>query len=240
MGVNVFKPLMDWYPEECNYYMDDFGIFTDDTQTGTEWHGLITTEFLQICLDHSLFLWPEKCIFEQAEMDFLGFHICNGEISVDPSKISGIWDYMEQLDFITEVWKFLGVVGYQRPFIWDFARIAWPLHDLIKKNIKYEWTNKHTEAVQWLKKAITTKPVLVLPDQNQQFELETNASFTATGAMLYQREPHPDDTTDTEGYDLLRGQWQVVGYHSQALSPAEHNYPIYDREYLGVIQGLQH
>jgi len=49
------------------------------------------------------------------------------------------------------------------------------------------------------------EPVLVLPDQNQQFELETDASSTATGAILYQREPHPDDTTDAEGYDLLRG-----------------------------------
>jgi len=168
-------------------------------------------------------------------MDFLGFHIRNSEISVDPSKISGIRDYTEQLDSVTEVQKFLGVVGYQRPFIRDFAGIARPLHDLAKKNIKYEWTDKHTEAVQRLKEAITTEPVLVLPDQNRQFEPETDASSTATGAILYQREPHPEDTTDAEGYDLLRGKRQVVGYHSQALSPAERNYPIYDCEYLGVI-----
>jgi len=84
------------------------------------------------------------------------------------------------------------------------------------------------------------EPVLVLPDQNRQFELETDTSSTAMGAILYQREPHPDDTTDAEGYDLLRGKRQVVGYHSQALSPAECNYPIYDHKYLGVIQGLQH
>jgi len=128
--------------------MDDFGIFTDNTQTGIERHRLITTEFLQICLDHSLFLHPEKCIFEQSEMDFLGFHIHNSEISVDPSKISGIWDYTEQLDSVTKVWKFLGVVGYQRPFIRDFAGIAQPPHNLTKKNTKYEWTDKHTEAVQ--------------------------------------------------------------------------------------------
>ena len=112
MGVNVFKPLMDQYLEECDYYMDNFGIFTNDTQTGIERHRLITTEFLQICLDHSLFLCPEKCIFEQPEMDFLGFHICNGKILVDPSKISGIWDYTEQLNNITKVRKFLGIVGY--------------------------------------------------------------------------------------------------------------------------------
>jgi hypothetical protein len=32
----------------------------------------------------------------------------------------------------------------------------------------------------------------------------------------------------------------VVGYHLQAFSPAERNYPIYDREYLGVLRGLRH
>jgi len=113
---------------------------------------------------------------------------------------------MEQLDSVTKVRKFLGVVGYQRPFIRDFARIAQPLHDLTKKNIRYEWTDKHMEAIQQLKEAITTEPVLVLPDQNRQFELETDALSTATGAILYQREPHPEDTIDAEGYDLLRGK----------------------------------
>jgi len=62
------------------------------------------------------------------------------------------------------------------------------------------------EAVQQPKEAITTEPVLVLPDQNRQFELETDTLSTAMGAILYQREPHPEDTTDAEGYDLLRGK----------------------------------
>jgi len=53
----------------------------------------------------------------------------------------------KKLNSVTKVWKFLGIVGYPRPFIWDFAMIAWPLHNLTKKNIKYEWTDKHTEAV---------------------------------------------------------------------------------------------
>jgi len=57
----------------------------------------------------------------------------------------------------------------------------------------------------------------------------------AMGGILYQREPHPEDTTDAEGYNLLRGKRRVVRYHSQALSPAEHNYPIYDCEYLSII-----
>ena len=63
MGIHLFRPLADKYPEECNYYMDNFGVFTDDDEAGTERHRLITVEFLQICQDNSLFLQPEKCIF---------------------------------------------------------------------------------------------------------------------------------------------------------------------------------
>jgi hypothetical protein len=165
MGMHLFRPLVDRYPKECDYYMDDFGIFTDDDEEGTERHRLITEEFLQICLDNSLFLRPEKCIFEQEEMDFLGFHVRNGELSVDPSKISGIQNYAVELATVTEVRKFLGVIGYQRAFIKDFAKIARPLHDLTKKGIVYKWTDEHTKAVEQLKMAITTEPVLTLPDQ---------------------------------------------------------------------------
>ena len=36
MGMHIFKPLTDKYPEECDYYMDDFGTFTDDTSESIE------------------------------------------------------------------------------------------------------------------------------------------------------------------------------------------------------------
>jgi hypothetical protein len=240
MGLHLFKPLTDEFPEECDYYMDDFAVFTDDTPEGLLRHREIICRFLQICVDHSLFLRPEKCVFEQTEMDFLGFHVKNGELSIDPAKIAGIAKYDEQLNNVREVRKFLGVVGYQRPFIRDFAKLARPLHDLTKKDSPFVWTNKHTETVQMFKNIVTSEPVLVLPDQDRQFELETDASLAATGAILYQREKHPEDTTDENGIPILKGKRRAVGYHSQAFSPAERNYPIYDREYLGVLRGLRH
>jgi len=163
MGIHLFRPIADKYPDECDYYMDDFGVFTDDDKAGTERHRLITEEFLQICADNSLFLRPEKCIFEQPEVDFLGFHVKNGELSIDPSKISGIRDRPTELTTVREVRKFLGVVGYQRAFIKDFAKIARPLHDLTKKDHPFVWTDECTAAVETLKEAVTTEPVLVLP-----------------------------------------------------------------------------
>src|SRR5579864_1438145 len=240
MGLHVFKPLTDKYPEDCDYYMDDFGIMTDDSPEEIEKHRKITEQFLQICERFSLFLKPEKCIFEQKEMDFLGYHVKDGELSIDPTKLAGIRDYTETLDNVKEVRKFLGIVGYQRQFIRDFAKTARPLHQLTKKDTPFRWMDEHTEAVQTLKRAVTEDPVIKPPDQTRQFELETDASKHATGAILYQREPDPKDTIDDQGIPICKGKRHVIGYHSQAFSQAEQNYPIYDREYLGVLRGLRH
>src|SRR5487761_639035 len=218
--------------------MDDFGTFTKPGKE--ELHREINNAFFQVLEDNDLYLRPEKCVFEQPEMDFLGIHVKNGEISIDPSKIAGIRDYDEDLTSVSEVRKFLGTVGYQRPFIQDFAKIAKPLTELTKKATKFEWSNEARRAVQQLKEAVTTEPVLVPPDPNRQFELETDASPFATGAIIFQREPHPDDTTDPDGFPINKGKRRVIGYHSQTLSSVEQNYPIYDREYLGVMRGLRH
>src|SRR5579864_467009 len=240
MGLHVFKPLTDKYPEDCDYYMDDFGIMTGDSPEEIEKHRRITEQFLQICEKFSLFLKPEKCIFEQKEMDFLGYHVKNGELSIDLAKLSGIRDYTENLENVKEIRKFLRIVGYQRQFIRNFAKIAKPLHELTKKDTPFIWEERHTLAVKRLKDAVTNDPVIKPPDQNRQFELETDASKFATGAILYQREPHETDSQDEQGYPLNKGKRHVIGYHSQALTSAEQNYPIYDREYLGVLRGLRH
>src|SRR5579863_3302413 len=96
------------------------------------------------------------------------------------------------------------------------------------------------EAVKALKEVVTSEPVLVPPNPHRQFELETDTSLFVIGAILYQREPHPKDTLDPEGFPVNKGKRRVIGYHSQTLSSAERNYPIYDRKYLGVMRGLCH
>jgi hypothetical protein len=82
---------------------------------------------------------------------------------------------------------------------------------------------------------ITHTPVLVWPDPSRQFELETDASLIGTGAILYQRDPPitlPDGTQKP-------GPRRPCGFHSQSFTSTEQNYPIYDREFLGVLRGLR-
>ena len=137
-------------------------------------------------------------------MDFLGIHVKNREISIEPSKIAGIKEYDKTLSSISKVGKFLGTIGYQRPFFKDFAKKAKPLMDLTKKNQVFQWTPEAEEAVKALKEAVTSEPVLVPPNLHRQFELETDASLFATGA--YQRELHPEDTLDPEGFLINKGK----------------------------------
>ena len=57
--------------------------------------------------------------------------------------------------------------------------MAGPLHDLTKKNVKYEWTRKENESFETLKEKLISQPVLILPDLSKPFEVQCNASGIA-------------------------------------------------------------
>jgi len=79
--------------------------------------------------------------------------------------------------------KVLGVLGYQQPFIPNFAALTRPLTALLK-DTKFVWTPDCTCALNMLIKVVTSHPVLVAPDQDHQFKLEVDASQYALGAIL--------------------------------------------------------
>ena len=85
-----------------------------------------------------------------------------------------------------EIHQFLGVVGYQRPFIRNFAKLALALTKLLKDNTPWFWGEEQTLAVQMLKKAMCEDPELVTPDLSKLFELQTDTSAFALGATLFQ------------------------------------------------------
>jgi len=118
----------------------------------------------------------------------------------------------------------MGVLGYQRPFIPGFVAIARPIVELTKKGTPFKWTEERRQALETLIQKVTTAPVLAYPDLERPFEMEVDASAYAVGAILFQK----DD----------QGRKQDVGYYSKALNPAEHNYDIWDREFLAVIKVL--
>jgi hypothetical protein len=153
-------PMYHEFPQnQFKHYMDDCLIATAEGEL--QLHRKMNHRLLDLFEQHSYFLKPSKCVFEQPEVDFLGVRLGHGEITIDPSKIAGIGEWPSTLKNIKEVQSTLGVLGFQRPFIPGFASIARPLTNLLKKGVTFLWTNECTQALEWLKGIVTTEPVLV-------------------------------------------------------------------------------
>ena len=100
-----------------------------------------------------------------------------------------------------------------------------PLHDLVKKDKKWVWTDKEEKAFQKLKEQFTKKPVLAAPDINKKMRMEMNASDYVTGGVL--------------SMEYKDGLWRPVAFLSKSLNKTERNYEIHDKEMLAIIRGLE-
>ena len=86
----------------------------------------------------------------------------------------------------TEVRSFLGLAGYYRRFIRNFSLIALPLHELLKKNVRFEWSKKYQKSIDELKRSLTTAPILTLPNDNSDYVIYNDASLRGIGYVLIQ------------------------------------------------------
>jgi len=122
------------------------------------------------------------------------------------------------------VQKFLGLTNYYRRFIKDFARIAIPLHILVRKEQKWKWEKEQEEASGKLKVVFTTEPVLAIPDIDREMRVEVDASDYTTGRVLL---------TKCENV-----KWRPVAF-IKLLNAIERNYEIHNKEMLAVIRCLE-
>jgi hypothetical protein len=218
----MFRHLKDKYPKELFIYMDDILIATHDDLSR---HRQIVHEVLDLLEVESYFLKPSKCAFEQPRIEYLGIIVDGDQIKIDPVKADGLRDWPRDLKTLKEVRSTLGVLGYQRPFIPNFANIARPITSLLKKTTPFQWTPECHHALDTLISHILSDPALSQPDMSKPFQLEVDASAFATGAILSQKDS--------------RGKSRAIGFHSKTFTEAERNYDIHDRELLAVVRGLE-
>jgi hypothetical protein len=138
---------------------------------------------------------------------------------MDPSKVQEVIDWKPPKS-VHQIRSFLGLAGYYRRFIPDFSRIAKPMTELLKKGVKFVWSEECDKAFHTLREHLTLAPVLTQLDMSKPFEVFCDASGTGLGCVLMQEN-------------------RVIAYASRALRPHEKNYPTHDLELAAVVHALK-
>jgi hypothetical protein len=111
-----------------------------------------------------------KCEFRMTKVAFLGHIISAGGVSVDPSKVKDVVNWMPPTS-VSEIRIFLRLVGYYRCFIKDFSKVPKPMMRLVEKTRDFKWTPECEASFDELKKRLTSAPLLILPDVTQTFDI---------------------------------------------------------------------
>ena len=206
--------------DRCLIYLDDIIIYSKSFKSHVEDLKIVFERLRRA----NLKLKPSKCSFGKRSVNYLG-HVVSAEgVKPDKSKIELVQEFPAPKNQ-KQVKQFLGLAGYYRRFIKDYANIASPLNSLLQKNKKFDWNDKCETAFQTLKERLVTEPILSYPDFSKPFELYVDSSGVAIGMVLGQ---------------FQNGMEKVIAYGGRSLSAAERNYSTTEQEALAVIAGIKH
>ena len=168
----------------------------------------------------NLSLRADKCEFGKPEMEFLGY-IVNGEtIRPTPDNIQKVKDFPVPTTR-RQLQRFLGMCNFNRKFVPNYSAVVGPLSRLTSSKLKFEWGDSEEAAFQAVKLHLQEAPCLHLADWNKEFHIESDASKTAVGAVLFQ--------LDKEG------NRHQLGYHSKTLSQVEQRWNTTELEMYAIV-----
>ena len=221
----TFQRLMDavlaglrW--QTCLVYLDDIIVFAPDFDT----HIQRLDEVFKRLAASNLSLKPSKCELFREEVAYLGHVVSADGIKPQADKI----DKIQRFPVPTTrkaVRSFLGLAGYYRRYIRNFARLAKPLHKLTGDNTPWQWGEAEQQSFEALKAALATAPILHFPNPNWQMVLDTDASADGFGAILMQ--------IDSEGRE------RVLAYASRLTFDNEKKWSASELEAGAIIWALE-
>ncbi|XP_042032226.1 uncharacterized protein LOC121778901 [Salvia splendens] len=207
----IFQPMLRKF---VIVFFDDILVYSPTMEVHEEHLSAV----LMVLQTNSFVVKLSKCSFCKSTVEYLGHLISNGSLKADPNKISAMTAWPKPKN-VRQLRGFLGLTGYYRRFIAGYALIASPLTDLLKKDA-FVWTPEADSSFLDLKGAMTTAPVLRLPDFDKTFCVETDASNTGIGAVLLQ-DNHP------------------IAFFSKKLGPRRRVASTYHKELYAIVESVQ-
>ncbi|XP_041484226.1 uncharacterized protein LOC121430866 [Lytechinus variegatus] len=207
--------------ENCVVYIDDIIIFSDTWES----HLSQLRNLFERLVKANLVLNIQKSEFMKARVTYLGHIVGHGVVAPRDAKVEAILAFPRPTGR-REILRFLGMCGFYRRFVPNFSSIAVPLTDLLKKGVRFVWSERCQQAFDCLKAILTRDPVLAAPDFSKPFKLAIDASDIGVGAVLFQADDNKVD--------------KPVGYFSRKLNGYQRKYSTVEKETLGLVLAVQH
>ena len=209
---DIFRPYVGKF---VLVYLDDILVFSKSAAEHAEQLRLV----LPRLREHEMFDKRAKCTFNQPELEFLGHVVGSEGIKVDPKKTGVVRDWAVP-QTVSDVRAFLGLTNYFRRFVQGYGTLNGALTNLLRKDAPFVSSDACQAAFDGVKLALTSAPVLVMPDYSKPFEMIADACGFGHGAALLQ-----------EG--------RPVAYLSRKFTPAERNYGVGEQELLAVVHATR-
>lgn len=219
----VFQRLVNKIFEPCRdiaaVYLDDIVIPSKTVQDNM----LQLEKIFKILQTEGLTLNCKKCFFLYSHINYLGFEIDKNGLKPGGAKIEAIRQFPIPKT-VRNIRQFIGLTGYFRKFIRDYASIVRPLTALTRKNAAWQWGEKENQAFEALKELLIQRPILAIYDPTSPTEVHTDASQDGVAGILLQKQDNK----------LL-----PVAYYSRHTNRAESKYHSFELETLAVVESLQ-
>jgi len=148
-----------------------------------EEHNELVVEIIKRLEENDLYVKLEKCKWKVREVGFLGVVIGPERIKIEEEKVKGVLEWLTP-KCVKDMQKFLGLANYCCRFIEGFVVVARLLHDMVKKDKRWDWTERQEKVFKELKEQFTREPVLAAPDIDKKMRMEVDVSDYAMGGVL--------------------------------------------------------
>ena len=201
----------------CLVYFDDILVFSKSFCD----HIVDLAEVFGRLHRYDVKLKLSKCTFSRQEFLYLGHIITPHGLRPNPTLVSAITK-MDLPKNATEIITFLGMCGYYRKFIKNYASHTQLLRDKASRIPFTPYTPEELQSIDYLKNILIGDKVMVHhPNYDIPFEIHTDASSKGLGAVLCQ---------------IIDKQERVIQYASRAVSKIEAaNYSANDLEALAIV-----
>ena len=214
LGHNNSK-LLKGLERFCVGYLEDIIIFSDTWEDHLRHLKIVFTRIREA----GLTLNKKKCEFAVAELDYLGHHVGLGKVTPRQQKVEALLKFPRPTTR-KQLQSFLGLASYYRKYIPHFADLSANLSDMLRKGVRFVWSEPAEKSFLDIKSRLASQPVLVPKNFSEPFIIAVDASDIAIGAAQLQ---------ERDGLE------QPICFLSRKLNAHQRKYSTVEKEALALL-----